>query len=211
MTYRASSTAKGLGTSITIGKPAGTADGDVIVVGMNYGILADPITPPSGWSLLYSSGDFGVSRIVRVYAKVASSEGASWTWTVTIATNWVIHATAHSDLSTDVPNASGGQVNGSSTSVTAPSITTTKDNCDLVGFFGSNNGSAFTPASGMTERQDDTQGSNHNLELATQTLGSAGSTGTRVATQGTAGASVGWIGAFAPSVNAGYPLYFGTT
>lgn len=212
MAYSSSSTAKGLGTSISVGKPAGTVDGDIVVVGFNYGVLADPVTPPSGWTSVYNSGDLGGSRGLRVYAKVADGEGASWAWGLNTSTNWVVHAvTLSGRTGSATPDANGGQTNASSTSVTAPSISPAATNCDLVGFFASTNGSLFTPPSGMTERQDDSQASAHNLEAATEALTSSGATGTRVATQGTAGQNAGWIGAFAPAPPGSGALYFGTT
>lgn len=75
------------GTSVTVTKPAGTADGDLLVA-----VIAEAgtgaITAPAGWTL---AGDAtaGTSLRSAIYWKIASSEGASWTWTLaSSARNW---------------------------------------------------------------------------------------------------------------------------
>lgn len=67
-------------TSVVVTKPAGTADGDLLLA-----IISETgtgsITAPAGWTLL---GSQAASTTVTsaAYYKVASSEGASWTWTL---------------------------------------------------------------------------------------------------------------------------------
>lgn len=169
---------------------------------------------PSGWTLLYGPATFD-DTTVQVYGKLASGEGASWTWTMANSGVSLAHVVTVQDPDTTTPlPASGGQTNASSGSSTAPSITTPVANCLVVGFFSCSGGfQSHTPASGMTERGD-TSNSNHCLESATEVVASAGATGTRAATIGGANqASAGWLGAVQPliPVASGVPLYFGTT
>lgn len=196
MAFRASTNATSAGTtSISVNKPAGTVDGDVLVTGILYGSTAT-LTPPSGWgSALYASGAFGAGRILAVYSKVASSEPASWAWGLSTSVGVAVEVCCLSGSASATPDASNGQTNASSTSVTAPSISPSNSGDDLVGFFGVDAGTTFTPPGTMTERQD-ANGGGRTLELATEVLAASGATGTRVATAGTAGANAGWIGAF---------------
>lgn len=99
-------------------------------------------------------------------------------------------------------NASGGQSNGStaSTSVSAPSITTTVTNTLLV-FAGSCASAAtYTPPVGMTERWDTASSGTYKIgsEVATAVVGSAGPTGVRTAIASSSCKSVGIQIAVAP-------------
>ena len=201
MAFRASSnatTGAGSATSLACNKPTGTANGDVLTAGVCYGSLGT-ITPPSGWAEVYDSGSFGASgRQLKVYTKLASSEPASWTWSFSASVGIVIEVGAFDTRSTATPNASGGQVNSASTNSTAPSISPSAANCDLVGYFATDNSRTFTAPSGMTEREDQSAGS-RSLGLMTEVLVASGATGTRVATLSASAVNAGWLGAFAPT------------
>lgn len=201
MAFRASTNATSAGTSsLSCNKPVGTIDGDVLAAGVLCG-SPNVVTPPAGWGLRYSSGTFGPTKQMLVYTKLASSEGASWAWGFGTSNGAVIEVVALSGReATAVPNAEGGQTNASSANVVAPSISPPADNCDLVGFFGTDASTTFTAPGTMTERED-AVGAARTMELATEVLGAAGATGTRTAVAGSAAANAGWIGAFAPAVN----------
>lgn len=198
MAFRSSTNATSTGTtSISVNKPAGTVDGDVLVTGLIHGSTAT-LTPPSGWgAALYASGAFGAGRILTVYSKVASGEPASWAWGLSTSVGVVVEVCCLSGRASATPDASNGQTNASSTSVTAPSISPSNSTDDLVGFFGVDANTTFTPPGTMTEREDaSAAAANRALELATEVLAASGATGTRVATAGSAGANAGWLGAF---------------
>ena len=97
----------------------------------------------------------------------------------------------------------GGQLNASSTSITAPSITTTGANRMIVGFFGTPVLTSVTPPGGMTERFDQTVPSTNTYkvtsEAASQSVAGAGATGTRVATAVNAAANIGQLVALNPA------------
>src|SRR4051794_10237263 len=72
------------GTSHSLAVPPGTLDGDVLLtfVGNDAG-TAGTFTAPGGWSLVRDDNDAsGFTQRVRCYRRVASSEPASYTWTV---------------------------------------------------------------------------------------------------------------------------------
>jgi len=74
------------GTSVTVSTPAGIVDtGDNPGRDHLFAFIAaagaPTITAPAGWSLVTSVAS-GSSVTLAVYRKLASSEGASWTWTL---------------------------------------------------------------------------------------------------------------------------------
>jgi len=82
------------GTSVTVSKPAGIID-----TGANPGrdhliafvaVVGVPtITAPAGWTQIASAVDATNAVRMRAYRKLASSEGASWTWTLgSSVRNW---------------------------------------------------------------------------------------------------------------------------
>ena len=201
MGYR-SSTSQGFATTTpwTVTKPAGTADGDQMLVCLGHGAGGSVNSVPAGWTL--DSGPHAVGgQTVRIYRKVASGEGASWAWGFTSGVTGIAQAVSVSDVDAIAPmNITGFQVNAASVNVVAPSVTTTAAGCTLVGFFYSQAaGGSYTVPGGMTEVQDQAQGSNA-METAHQLLGAAGATGTRTAVCTVANANIGYLAAIAPFV-----------
>ena len=70
-------------TSISLTKPTGTVDGDLLVTVICCSGTAAPSSVPSGWTLIRSndSGGSGTQASIHSYYKVASSEGSSYSWT----------------------------------------------------------------------------------------------------------------------------------
>ena len=181
----AATTGTGTGT-ITINKPASTASGDFLIAGIVVnGGSGTTITPPSAeWTLILRtdrSGDVGIAT----YRKVAgASEPASYTWNISgsnRASGGIIRYTGV-DISNPI-DVTGG-ANGNSSSVGAPSITTTAANDLVVAFFGVDNNFSFSPPSGTTERYDVTHSDSSGPGSAADdfTQASAGATGTKTAT-----------------------------
>lgn len=74
------------GTSVTVSKPPGIVDTGAIpgrdeLVGFIATVGAPTITAPAGWTLITSVAA-STSVTIAAYRKRASSEGASWTWTL---------------------------------------------------------------------------------------------------------------------------------
>lgn len=78
-TIVASTTASGSGSSLSINKPSGTADGDLMIIfHANFGGTYGALSPPAGWSTL-TGLDHGINDgHFKVYTKAASGEGASY-------------------------------------------------------------------------------------------------------------------------------------
>ena len=97
----------------------------------------------------------------------------------------------------------GGAVNGSATtSIVAPSITTTVAGDRVVGMFGIGGGNSITPPAGMTEAGEaaSTAGSLHvTWEGSDYTPAVVGPTGTKTASASVAHPSVGQLIALRPA------------
>jgi len=80
--YRSSSTATASGTTLTISKPSGTADGDIllaIIAAFTFGALTS-VSAPSGWTEI-ARGYPDENLWAVIFWKRASSEGASYDFT----------------------------------------------------------------------------------------------------------------------------------
>lgn len=176
------------GTSFVINKPLGVVDGDVLwfVFYPSRSGSAPTVTTLAGWNFV-GAGTQSTTEKVWVYNRVASSEGASYTWAVSPATDAIGTMLAYTgqDLTTPLDVALLFTGATTSTSMVAPSVTTATDNAQLLTIYATNesnptNGVNSTPA-GMTEQVDFAQSSNLNLSLAVdeQTITPAGATGTR--------------------------------
>jgi RHS repeat-associated protein len=75
-------------TSLTINKPSGTAQNDVMIASIAVRPSSASITPPSGWTLVSREDqNTGTTNSLAVYRKVAgASEPADYTWTFSTST-----------------------------------------------------------------------------------------------------------------------------
>ena len=121
----------GSGTTMTITKPTGTAENDLLLgIGGLY-IASDPaVVPPSGWSedieSLYTAYHWG-----GIWHDIAGgSEGASysWTWTGSATHSGGIVRISGADTSSPVDDVDVS-ANGYGETGTCPSITTTVADC----------------------------------------------------------------------------------
>lgn len=118
----------GSGTSVVVTKPAGTANGDVLIAAFSHN---DQTATASGWTLL----DSQVNGLFRneLYYKVASSEGSNYTFSVPVAAPLVALVTTWRGVDTSNPvnvhtsnntatdaEPSTTPTTGSTTSVTKP-------------------------------------------------------------------------------------------
>lgn len=174
-------------SSLTVSKPTGTADGDLMFGFQcsDYGTYAN-LTAPAGWSLL-TGLDRGSNLLhFKVWSKVASSEGASYVFPQgssvdgviilatlrgvdTTAANWLYAtpawaANSTSRVAASVSGAASGAVLLCSSMV---------DMNDTV--------ASFTPPSGMTE-QADKQSNHWALETVATLLSPSNPTGTKTFT-----------------------------
>jgi hypothetical protein len=185
-------------TSLTIPKPTGTVQGDVIVAAITIsGNIT--FTPPSGWTSIQSGVTAGNEITTQSWWLAAgASEPSSYTWSWTTFGAQLATGTmaAYSGVDTSTPiDASGKSVNNTaSTTVNAPSVTTTHANDQLVLVLGANTSTSLNP--NVTNVQADAAAygpsttANH-TNLSDTTRPTAGATG---AYGGNAGASVVSIG-----------------
>ena len=92
-----SQTFTGTPASVTVTKPAGTVDGDLItVIGAWRATIASDMTPDpaTGWAAVHTD-DIGISenRMI-VWFRTASSEGASWSFLLSNAIAGIVTAVA---------------------------------------------------------------------------------------------------------------------
>ena len=209
ITFRAASssaTATGGATSLTINKPTGVVDNDVMVAALEVS-YDTAITAPAGWTLVrndYQNDGAGVNEFrLAIYYKTASSEGASYTWTFGVSQRASGGIVAYLGVNTLTPvDVEAVQANASSVSVTAPSITTTVGDTRLV-FIGTVGywDSTYTPPTGMTERVDVSVGTDWgSITVADETRAAIGATGTRISTASATKTNRGALLALKPAI-----------
>lgn len=157
--YRSGSTAgSGDGASLTIPKPSGTLDNDILLTGL-YREGGGGWTPPAGWNLLSEIRDGSNAQIwLAAYWRRVSSDGADYTWTLGASTWRTGIMLAFSGCkTTDSPVDVYGTYNVLDSSADAvvkcASVTTTVANTMLVALMANVNGANITAGtSGYTER-----------------------------------------------------------
>ena len=103
-TFRSAATAANgaAPVSLTVAKPAGTTDGDVLVAFVTIAGDKAIAAAPSGWTLLdeRSTGTATGDCLTVVYTKVAASEGANYVWDFTAGVDAAAVILAYSGVST---------------------------------------------------------------------------------------------------------------
>jgi hypothetical protein len=205
-TVRSVATGNEADGTILVTKPAGTADGDVLVAFcFGYATALADVTAPAGFTVRDTEGDAGTNRHGKVFTKVAASEGASYTFGSTTAYDYfavILVAVQGADTAStdgvDGTPASGIFNNGDDTA-DAPSISPSGSDSLLLcaAMFNSFSAAArtTTPPTGMTEIADFQRADQFDMYAAASlALSSSGATGVKTFT-GSAGAgtSGGWI------------------
>ena len=161
--FRASTATTGNSTGVAIPRPAGVANGDVLV--MQLTADQNPtLSTLSGWTAIPST-PLSVGTGIREFAFYhvvtnAAAEPASYSWTLSAKLKWGAVMTAFSGVSTASPLETGVSTQVSTaaaTSLTVPGVTATGTGTMLIGAIGLNNpGTAATPATGWTVGADST-------------------------------------------------------
>ncbi len=193
-------------STITLGRPAGTAAGQVLVASIATNPDATIVPSNSGWTMLRNDLLSGAVRQAVYVRVVGSNDPNAYQWTIPEGTRRVTGGmTAYANVDTTNPvNAIGAMTNVSGTSVTAPSISTTVANTMLVQVVAVNAEGSLTPPAGMTEAweagspnsgstRDVLASSSYAVQAAT------GATGSRVATGTLPGQSIGVLLALRPA------------
>jgi Tfp pilus assembly protein PilV len=186
------------GTSVTVTTPSGTTSGDVLLAA----IMIDSngsIPTPSGWTLIRTDAANTTVRLGLFYKVAGSSEPASYTFSGLPTNSYVVSGiNAYSGVDTSSPIDVSGSSTGTSATASAPSLTTTQTNTQLVAFWAAQKQVLSTDAS-MTARWNTFTGTGNgigeNIRMAGAASGvavaTAGATGAKTATVAT---STDWVG-----------------
>lgn len=195
-TFRAvASTAIGVRSTLTVSKPTGTTDNDLLVAFVPVA-TTDTITAPSGWTLIRDTLFNASGSHVSSYYKVASSEPASWDWTIGASVTCMGVVAAYSQCATSSPliNSTSNPNQAGVTNDVALSITTSTPNALLVGIYVCSGNRTYTPPGDMTERFD--QGNGPSQELTDSVQAAAGASGNKTAVISSAAAACAQLLAF---------------
>jgi hypothetical protein len=184
ITLRASATAQApSATSLTIVVPS-WLPGDVLTAVVVDRSGATFATAPAGWT---SQGQFSGGNLGgELWTRVASSEPADYTWTLSGGANLAGGIDAWTGVDTTTPiDASGTSNSAVSASPIGTGITTVTDGAMLLFAIGFETGKAavITPPGSMIEAWEawTSTGADHSAALAYETVTTAGATGTRTA------------------------------
>lgn len=183
-TYRSVASASSSGSNtLTINKPADTADADIMLAFV-AGFDSDgtpTLSAPAGWTQIATRTNTGILKRYSCWWKRASGEGASYDFTKN-------GTASNAFMSGFIASASGCAAGGdpvnvysnevyivNDTTIRAAGVTTTLDDCLLV-FLGSQGATVRCSFSTLTERLDTTP-SNESLYCATGLQASAGASG----------------------------------
>ncbi|WP_437571581.1 cell wall anchor protein [Sorangium sp. So ce542] len=187
VTFRSSSTATGKNvTSLTLAKPAGVAQGDVLLARIAIrNQVGAVIAPPAGWTLLRSDQSASAVKSWVLWRVATGAEPASYAFGVDVSAYLAGSIVAFSGADPASPiDAASGQKNGNSATLAAPPVTTTAANGVAVWFgtqvwTGSScPASPIVPPSGFTEPFDTCLLSSSTgllFDAAYKQLGAAGS------------------------------------
>lgn len=173
-------------TELALGTPENVAVGDFLLasIAVNGGDQAT-ITAPDGWNLILKTNNEANVALASYWKIAASAAPATSTWTVNSQTRAEGGITRYGGVNTANPiNAFMGGT-GRSNSPTAPTITTTVPNTQVVAVYaypaGAGSGNHFSAPTGMTERYDTTNSPfGPSLASFDMTQTAATSTGTKV-------------------------------
>ena len=181
-TYRASSSAgNASGGALTITKPTGTANGDLIIVvaylesGSNSWASVG-----AGFTRVTETPEAGTEFTIQMWYKWASSEPSSWTWTPTTTGVWraAVCAAYSGGSGSGDPldvHASAAGLAKLTAAQTAPSVTTTAANDLLIFGYGNFSGTDESGFTGAATTQRVTLGG---CTIVDSTIATASATGT---------------------------------
>jgi hypothetical protein len=177
--YRSSSTAGADSGDYTINKPAGTADGDLLLIFQaNYSATA---TAPTGFSGIGVSGlyDTGNGNLY-CWWKIASSEPASWTLHGGASRSDACAVSVQNGTAIDDKEATS--TSGTTTAHAGPATASQAGDLVVCAFACGNSSAAFVPDGGLTSLGTIGGAMSNSLDVAYKTQSGSGSSGTFNAT-----------------------------
>jgi len=143
--------------SLTINKPSGTVEGDVMIASIAVRPDTAAITEPADWALVRRVDNANPNaNSLAVYYKVAgASEPADYTWTFSTSTGSAGGIQSFLGVDQGNPiNVEDGQNTASGLTHATPSVNTTVTNTMLVTSHAFTSSATWTPPGGMTEAFD---------------------------------------------------------
>lgn len=177
---KASATRTGFnqGEDLTITKPSGTANTDLLYAYIIHGGGTSTFTPPAGWTEVDTQTVGGTLR-GSSFRKIASGEPSDYTWT------WTTNGTASGVIFRySGPADPPVDDNATASSDTSPSVTTTVDDETVLRFCFTPSNNDFVVPAGTTERHNSVVGSTISFAVSEETQATAGATGTADFTSG---------------------------
>ena len=209
----AGASSSGLGTtrsSITLARPAGVEVGHVMLASLVINDDDPAFRAPDGWTLVRQDTIRNSLRQAIYRRTAGNAEPGAYTWSLTTGRRIAGGITAYAGVDGTNPlDAHGARTTTTaSTSVIAPSITTTVPDTLLVHFAAVAAEGSLTAPAGMVERweADAPRAKSSRDAMASASDGprpEVGDTGIRVATASPAGRSIGALVALRPSAPSG--------
>ncbi|MCF6737730.1 hypothetical protein E9565_21690, partial [Blastococcus sp. KM273129] len=189
-------------TSVAVPRPAGLADGDVLIAEITADNAPTVGAAPAGWSTVVSPLSTYGARMFVYYKVVAdaSAEPAQYGWTLSSAQKWNAAISSYRGVDGASPFDGAASTSVSTTArstVAVPEVTTTVAGAMVVGGVGVNSGSAsITEPTGWTEAVE--AGGVQTAELAHVARPAVGATGTATWRLSKSIQAVGWMRALRP-------------
>ncbi len=187
-TFRSASSAGAASGTLTINKPTGTAQNDVMIAAIAVRPNTATITA-TGWTLVRrTDNSTGNANSLAIYYKVAgASEPTSYAFTFSTSAGAAGGIASFVGVDTTAPiDIDAGQNMASGLSFAAPSVTTRYVNDMIVTTHAFSSAATFTPPSGMTEAFDVASAAigsgGESIEGNYQVQAAIGATGSRTAT-----------------------------
>ena len=215
-TWRTSSPGPNLGavSALTLTRPAAAQAGDVLIAQVTAASSTVAITPPAGWTAIDTTTSGTSVKDGAYWHVAATNDPTSWAWTFNASVKASGGISAYSGVQTTAPiDATAVTATGSGTAITAPSVTTTKNNSIVITTFGTRTGTTITPAAGTAERYDSSStgqsvATRTTSELSDRAQTTAGASGpTTAITAATITASVNRTIALNPAPNVATTRY----
>jgi hypothetical protein len=187
----ASSANNGTGaTSLSVNKPAGVAQGDVMVATLTA-TGTGSITTPSGWTVVTDATQGTALRQITYYKVGGASEGSSYSWGLGTSRSTSAGIVAYRGVNQTAPVDASATATGTSGNAVGPSVTTSAANDQVVALVSFATATTVTADASTTERYDVSSGSTTS-EAADSTQASAGTTTAKTARPASGSA---WIAA----------------
>jgi hypothetical protein len=146
-------------TQLPINTPSGVVANDVLIATLAVnGGSQTTVTPPNGWNLIARTDNDANVSLITYWKAATANEPSSYSWNVSPQTRAAGGITRYSGLNNTNPIDVIASSTGRGQVATAPTITTSNPNEQILAVFatdtGTNNSPLFTTSVGMTKLYD---------------------------------------------------------